>query len=294
MSNEAAPIQTGRPKRSSINALASTWLARDLAARIPEYAAYVASEGVETLAGHVNEAMRGFTVGQREMDGYAARIESRTMVGAPGRTEVVLASFDKLHIDAANLLEGGWIREVALKPPFEGPYAQVRIASAIGGGTGGTEGCAFRCPDLDARGLLMVVRTGGMGYRDRPGEIVPWEKIQSAGPVDANDEPKIAARHRYLQTVATRMIESPEKSGRNETRDFAKAEFAEIAPVDRSRTLTALSQELSRTVAEGDGVALRSVLDKLAGVAAAAAVIPDPADLVDDAPEEPRRAGPRT
>lgn len=292
MSIEAAPLPTSRPKRSTINALASTWLARDLAARIPEYAAYVASEGLETLAGHVSEAMRGFAVGQREMDGYAARIESRTMAGAPRRTEVVLASFDRLHVDAAKLLEGGWVREVALTPPFEGPYAQVRLASAIGDGTGGMEGCAFRCPDLDARGLLMVVRTGSIGYSDRPGELVPWEKIQSAGPVDADDEPKIAARHRYLQTVSARMIERL-GTVRNETLDFARAEFADIAPVDRSRTLTALSQELARTVAEGDSEALRGVLDRLAGVAAAAAAIPDTAELVANAPEEPRHAGPR-
>lgn len=291
MSQEAVPAGAARPKRSAINALASTWLAHELVSRIPEYAAYAAVEGLDTLSGQISDAMRSFTLGTRDLDAFARRIEGRTMVGAPGRTEVVLASYAKLHTDAAILLEGGWVREAELSPPFEGPYANVRIERAPGIVSAGY---AFRFPDLDARGLLMVVRDRGRGYEDLPGELVYWERIAETGPAREADIPRMAARHRHVETAAKRMFETVGSKERNVERDFAEAEFREIAPVDRAVALKSLSEELARTVEEGDGTALKSVLNRLAGVTAAAAAIPDPADLVSHAPEEPRYNAPRS
>lgn len=289
MSNAAVPAVEGRPKRSAINGLAATWLVRELVARIPEYAAYAAEEGVDTLSRQVAEAMKPFRLGRSDEAEFARRIEEATMIGAPGRTEVVLAGFERMHIDAAVLLEGGWIREVALAAPFEGPYSHVRVSRTDGRLT---EGYAFRHPDLDARGLLMVVSDRDRGCENIPGDLLPWEKVAEATPVQEVHLQSVEARRRHIERGAMRMADHVESKEKGVQRSFAEAEFKELAPVDRTKVLASLAEELARTVAEGDGTALRNVLDKLAGVTAAAASIPDTSDMLSHAPDEPRMTGP--
>lgn len=290
MATESVPTAEVRPKRSAINALAATWLTRELVERVPEYAAYAATEGMDALTGQISEAMKPFRLGRREEAEFARRIEEATMIGAPGRTEVVLAGFDKMHIDAAVMLEGGWIRQISLAAPFEGPYSHVSISRADGS-VG--QGYAFRHPDLDERGLLMVVPDRDRGCENIPGDLLPWEKIAGATPVNDLHLAGVVARHHQLDRGAARMSEQLASKERDGERSFAEAEFRELAPVERTKVLASLADELARSLADGDGPMLRSVLDRLAGVTSAAGAISDISEVLSHAPEEPRMDGPR-
>lgn len=284
MLNEAAAALP-RPRRSAINRLAATLLARELVARIPEYASYVETEGLDALAARIDDAVKRYPVSRLDVGAIARQIELATMVGAPARTKALLPGCQKLHAEAAVLLEGGWIRQTALQPPFEGDFARVVI---FRGDQLPRVGYAFRHPDLDARGVLMFIQTTRPDFGGLRGELVHWEMIEGVEPVKECDLPQVETRHRWLNELAARE-KAPAASGPEQIeKAFAKAEFKEMAPVDRASVLRSLSDELARTIAEGDAAGLQSVLNRLGAVVAAASVITDPSDLMDDAPEEPR------
>jgi hypothetical protein len=288
MSNEAAPAVAGRPKRSTIESLAATLMARELVARIPEYASYAESEGFETLSAHVLDVTKHLA--GREMDaGTAARlVEEKTMVSAPARTQALFEGLGKLHNDAAALLEGGWIRETTKEPPFEAPFARVGLDM---GERLPRIGYAFRHPDLDARGLVMFVQTKRASFGGLPGELAPWEKIEGVEHVQAHDLPQVEARHRHMHALAARgELRTVEKLAGIE-KAFAEAEFKEVAPVDRAHLLKSLYDGLGQAIADADAGSLRQVLNRLAGVAVAVAEVADQ-DLMSDAPEDQTRSGP--
>ena len=289
MSNEAATART-RPRRSAINRLAATLLAREFEAKIPEYASYVGTEGLDALASRIDDAVKRYPVSRLDPDEIAKEIELATMVGAPARTAALLAGYPKLHTEAAVLLEGGWIRETARQPPFEGDFARVGI---LRGDELPRVGYAFRTPDLDARGMLMFVQTRRAYFSGLRGELVTWEMIEGVEAVQDCDLPQVEARHHWLQTLAARENAKADSTSEQIGKAFAEAEFSEIAPVERAGVLISLSDELARSIAEKDGPALMDVLGRLGGIAAAAATIADPSELMDDAPEEPRAPVPR-
>ncbi len=70
------------------------FLAKELAARIPEYASYVETDGLDALASHVREAVKGYHPSGIDVDTAARQIELATMVGAPARTKTLLMGFE--------------------------------------------------------------------------------------------------------------------------------------------------------------------------------------------------------
>ena len=187
------------------------------------------------------------------------------------------------------MLEGGWIREVAKEPPFEGPFARVGLDR---GDRLPCIGYAFRHPDLDARGLVMFVQTRKANFAGLPGKLAAWEKIEGVEPVQDHDLPQVEARHRYMYDLVARSEQKMGAKLMDIQKAFTEAEFKEVAPVDRSHLLRSLSDELGQAIADADTGSLRDVLNRLAGVAAAVAEVPD-GDLMSDAPEDRTQSRPR-
>ncbi|MDE4914179.1 hypothetical protein PQI07_26270 [Methylobacterium sp. 092160098-2] len=289
MLNEAVAAAP-RPRRSTISSLASTFLAKELAGRIPEYASYVETDGLEALAHHVREAVKGYHPSSIDFDTAARQIELATMVGAPARTKALLMGFEKHHAEASVLLEGGWIRESGIAAPFEGNFARVALASD---GRAPRVGYAFRHPDLDVRGVFMFVDAKMGAVAGGRGELVHYEKVWGVEPVKECDLEQVEARHRWLTRLAEQNVATgTEKLGHLE-KAFAQAEFVEMAPFDRGQILKSMADELNRALLVGDEGRLKNVLTRFAGVAAAVAAIPDSADLVDGAPELRQLPAPR-
>jgi hypothetical protein len=289
MVNEAVTAAP-RPRRSTISALASMFLAKELAARIPEYASYVETDGLDALASYVREAVKGYHPSGIDVDTAARQIELATMVGAPARTKTLLMGFEKHHSEAAVLLEGGWIRENGIDAPFEGSFARVAVAS---GGMAPRIGYAFRHPDLDVRGVLMFVDAKTGAVAGARGELVHYEKVWGVEPVKECELEQVQARHLWLTRLAEQNVATgTEKLGHIE-KAFAQAEFVEMAPADRGQVLRSMADELNRALLVGDAGVLRNILTRFAGVASAVAAIPESSDLFDDAPELRQLPAPR-
>lgn len=293
MPEQTKPAAQGRPKSSSVERLALQWLAQRLAERIPEYAAYVGYEGMTVLTDHLRTVAEGFRSG---MDAAAVgrHLEELTMVGAPARAAALMAEFPRLRDDAAVLLHGGWVRETALQPPFEGDFARVGIYQGRLDGSQDDAlprvGHAYRHPSLDARGAVMFVATrhdpsSALGA----GQLVHWERIEGVERVQRADLPQVELRHRMmLAGMERRQVAAAALPGTIE-RNFAEAHFREAAPVDRQAFLVQLSGELALALASGEEVAAKSVLNRLAGVSAAAEVVDGPFLRTEDVPGEPWR-----
>lgn len=297
VSEQTNPAVQGRPKRSSVERLAAQWLAQRLVERIPEYATYVAYEGLTVLADHVYTAMLGFRPGM-DVATVGRRLEEATMAGAPDRVAALIPEFPKLRIDAEVLLDGGWIRETALPPPFEGDFARVGIYRGRLDGSQNDAlpkvGYAFRHPSLDARGMVMFVETrrGQRTDLDR-GQLVPWERIEGVERVQNADLPLVAARHRTMLAMIERAQAVEAALPETIERAFAEAHFKEAVPDDRRAFLVSLSDELAQAGSAGDESAIRSVLNRLSGVSAAANRIEGFFQSADYSPEGPGHDGPR-
>lgn len=289
MLNEAVAAAP-RPRRSTISGLASTFMAKELAARIPEYASYVETDGLDALAHHVRDAVKGYHPSSIDLDTAARQIELATMVGAPARTKTLLMGFEKHHTEASVLLEGGWIRESGIAAPFEGDFARVALASD---GKAPRVGYAFRHPDLDVRGVFMFVDAKMGAALGGRGELVHYEKVWAVEPVKECDLEQVEARHRWLTRLAEQNVVTGTEKLAHIERSFAQAEFVEMAPSDRGQILKSMADELNRAILVGDEGRLKCVLTRFAGVAAAVAAIPESVGLVDGAPELRQLPAPR-
>ena len=297
MSDSAKPVILGRPRPSHIEHLATQWLAQRLVERIPEYAAFAESEGMSVLARLVHTVARGYHP-RMKADEVGRDLEALTIAGAPARVAALVPELPKLRDDAEALLCGRWIREAALAPPFEGDFARVGIYRRRQDGTYDDVlpkvGHAYRHPSLDARGLVMFVETrpGQRTALDR-GQLVYWEMIEGVEPVQKAELPEVAARHRTMLASIERAKAAEAALPETIERSFAEARFKEAVPDDRRAFLVSLSDELAQAASAGDEVAMRSVLDRLSGVSAAANRIDGFFQSVGYAPEEPGGTTPR-